>query len=440
MRKLFGTDGIRGVANEYPITIDVCRQLARAVVAKFCSSEDRKHLIIIGKDTRISGDIFEHALAASFASLGVDVQLLGVIPTPAFSVLVSKLKADMGIVISASHNPFYDNGIKLFNKLGLKLKDEEEAELEDLMAEQSSLKTPTHEKVGTIRANNHAVDIYIDEIKKAFHFKNTKLKIVVDSSNGALSKIAPKVFTDFGFDVVSLYDEPNGININNNCGVTHPNTLSEAVVKHHADMGIAFDGDGDRVILADETGHIVDGNQILAILSQTEGCREIVSTIMANYGLEKYLQARGIKLIKTAVGDRYISEYMQNNSDARFGGEPSGHIIIKSHSLTGDGLFSGLKIIEMLIQSEKKCSEFCNVFELCPTVSNNVRVKDKGIITDANVQRVIKECEQELAGIGKLIVRPSGTEPLIRITAEGENETKSQEIVKRITAAISGAE
>ncbi len=438
MRKLFGTDGIRGVANEYPITIDVCRQLAGAVVKKFCNSDDKKHVVVIGKDTRISGDIFEHALAASFASLGVDVQLLGVIPTPAVSVLVSKLKADMGIVISASHNPFYDNGIKLFNKFGLKLKDEEEAELEELMTKQSALKTPTHENVGTIRVNENAVDIYIDEIKKSFHFKNTKLKIVVDSSNGALSRIAPKVFEDFGFDVVSLCDTPNGININDNCGVTHPNTLSEAVVKHHANMGIAFDGDGDRVILADETGHIVDGNQILAILSQINGCREIVSTIMANYGLEKYLRARGIKLIKTAVGDRYISEYMQGNSDAFFGGEPSGHIIIKSHSLTGDGLFSGLKIIEMLIQSEKKCSEFCNVFNLCPTVSNNVRVKDKSVITAENVQRVIHECEQELVGIGKLIVRPSGTEPLIRITAEGENEEKSREIVQRITAAING--
>lgn len=440
MKKLFGTDGLRGTANVYPLTIDVCRKLAQAIYKKFLSHDLKRKTIFIGKDTRISGDIFEHSLAAEFCAMGVDVKLLGVIPTPAVSILTKKFGADLGIMISASHNPYNDNGIKLFNSLGLKLSDEDELELENLIFNDKGDYAVSNDKVGRTTCDHMAPKVYQDEIERHFSFDKevtNKLNIVVDSANGALSKIAPWIFQNFGFNVVSLFDNPNGLNINENCGVTHPEVLSRAVTNNNADFGIAFDGDGDRVLICDETGQLLNGEDILAILSLEGNHEEIVSTIMANFGFEKYLERRGIKLTKTNVGDRYISEYLRYNS-ADLGGEPSGHIIIKSHAPTGDGLFSGLKTIEMMLRSGKKFSEL-RLFDPCPSVNKNVRAADKSVIENEKIKKIIENCRSELSGKGKLIVRPSGTEPLIRITAEGENPNQLQNIVEKISAAIRDA-
>ncbi len=440
MKKLFGTDGIRGVANVYPLTIDICKKLSRAIYKKFLSHDLERKTVVIGKDTRISGDIFEHALAAEFCSIGVDVKLLDVIPTPAVSILTKKLRANLGIMISASHNPYNDNGIKLFNSFGLKLSDKEEIELENLIFEDQENYKVINDKIGRITYFFESDEIYKNDIEHHFSFNKRiteKINIVIDSSNGALSEIAPQIFKNLGFNVVSLFNNPNGVNINENCGVTHPEVLSRAVLSNSADFGIAFDGDGDRVLICDEKGEILNGEDVLAILSLEGNHKEIVSTIMANFGFEKYLDRRGIKLIKTNVGDRYISEHMKCNP-AELGGEPSGHIIIKSHAPTGDGLFSGLKTIEMMLRSGKKFSEL-RLFSPSPSVNKNVKVTDKSVIENEKIKKLILNCKNELSGKGKLIVRPSGTEPLIRLTAEGDDLDLLQKIIEKISIAIEKA-
>lgn len=440
MKKLFGTDGIRGVANTYPLTIDLCRKLARAVYKKFFSNDLRRKTIFIGKDTRISGDIFEHSLAAEFSAMGVDVKLFGVIPTPAVSVLIKKFEADLGIMISASHNPYNDNGIKIFNSLGLKLSDEEELELENLIFNNNEDFNVSNDKFGRIIYDQATPKMYQDIFERVFSLDKevtNKFNIVIDSSNGALYQIAPYVFQSLGFNVTSLFDTPNGVNINENCGVTHPEALSRAVLNNNADFGIAFDGDGDRVLICDEQGQLLNGEDILAILSLDGTHKEIASTIMANFGFEKYLERRGIKLTKTNVGDRYISEYLRYNS-ADLGGEPSGHIIIKSHAPTGDGLFAGLKAVEIMLRSGKKFSEL-RLFKPAPSVCKNVKIEDKSIIENEKIKKIIEDCRSELSGNGKLIVRPSGTEPLIRIMAEGENLDQLNNIVEKISTTIEDA-
>ena len=437
MKKLFGTDGIRGVANVYPLTIDLCQKLARAIYKKFLSNDLQRKTVFIGKDTRISGDMFEHSLAAEFSAMGVNVKLFGVVPTPAISVLTKKFDADVGIMISASHNPYNDNGIKLFNSFGLKLSDEEELELEDLIFNNNEDFYVLNDKIGRVINDRAAHKVYQDIFERIFSFDKevtSRLNVVIDSSNGALSKIAPQVFRNLGFNVVSLFDTPNGVNINENCGVTHPEVLSRAVLNNNADFGIAFDGDGDRVLICDEKGQLLSGEDLLAILSLEGNHEEIVSTIMANFGFEKYLERRGIKLTKTNVGDRYISEYLRYNS-GDLGGEPSGHIIIRSHAPTGDGLFAGLKTIEMKLRSGKKFSEL-RLFDSTPSVNRNVKVSNKSIIESERIKKVIEDCEATLSGNGKLIVRSSGTEPLIRITAEGEDLDLLNNIVEKISAVI----
>ena len=433
MRKLFGTDGIRGVANELPLTLDLCQKLSNAIVLKYCRDSGKKHMIIIGKDPRISSDMFEHALAANFCSLGVNVKLLGIVPTPAVSILANKLGASMGIMISASHNPFYDNGIKLFNKLGEKLNDDEEAELEKIIADELHFCKATKSDIGRTEYVPSALNVYCDKIRNSFNFSGNG-KIIVDSANGSFSHIAPDILGEFGFDVISIHDSPNGANINDNCGASYPNTLCQAVISHKADLGIAFDGDGDRVILADETGNTLDGDHILSILVQSTKSQEIVSTIMSNYGLEKYLSSIGIRLTRTNVGDRYIFCGMRS-SDAEFGAEPSGHVIIKSHAPTGDGLFAVLKVIEYLSKVKKKCSQL-RFFEPYPTVSRNLHVKDKSVIRNPLVQSMIQKFKKQLRGQGKLVVRASGTEQVIRILAEGENISDLEQMANELSRII----
>jgi phosphoglucosamine mutase len=446
MRKLFGTDGIRGKANVYPLTIDMCSKLAQALAKKFKRPVEKnsaiKPLVIIGKDTRISCDMLEHSLAASFSSLGIDVKLIGTCPTPAVSILTPKFNAVLGIMISASHNHFSDNGIKIFNEFGLKLKDGDEEEIESIMEniDESCENSTDFGRIEYERPlhNGVAIDIYCDQIKKMFRFEK-KIKIVVDSSNGSFSEIAPKIFREFGFDLISINDSPNGTNINEDCGVMNPHIISSEVLKNKADLGIAFDGDGDRLLLCDEFGNLMNGDCILAILVESENLKnsEVVSTVMANFGLEQYLKSRQIQLVRTKVGDRYIAEYMQK-SKAKFGGEPSGHMIIKEHALTGDGLFASLKILEYLVRSKKKASELCKIFSAYPTVSRNIKVKDKSIISRSVVAEQIWKFEKQLLNRGKLIVRASGTESLIRISAEGENESELKNIVDILSAKIEG--
>ncbi|MDR1560999.1 MAG: phosphoglucosamine mutase [Holosporaceae bacterium] len=441
MRKIFGTDGIRGVANEYPMTIETCLKLAKAIAIKFCDPSKNNHMVIIGKDTRISCTIFEYALTAAFCSFGIDVKLIGVIPTPAVSILTAELKANAGVMISASHNQFSDNGIKIFNSAGLKLSDQEELELERNMFDDSiCYPTPIGNSIGRAQIDGNCVSFYCNKIKNSFTFKKIdaeRIKIVVDCSNGALSYIAPSILRKFGFQIVSLYDSPNGININANCGTANPNALATAVAEHQADIGIAFDGDGDRVLLVDKNGNIVDGDRILAILALSEDIKhtEIVSTIMSNLAFEKYLASRQIKLIRTNVGDRYISEYMQKN-EAILGGEPSGHIIVKYHSLTGDGLFAGLKVIEYLINFQKQSCDLKNIFKSYLCINENVRVKNKSIINNPKVIEKIKQSQEQLHNSGRLIVRLSGTEPIIRIYAEGDDIDELKSIVDHLVETI----
>jgi phosphoglucosamine mutase len=429
LRKLFGTDGIRGVAGEYPITLSFCRKLAEAVVLKFC--KDKSRLVIIGKDTRISGDMLEHVMAAAFCSFGVNVKLLGIVPTPAVAILTEKFEASVGVMISASHNPFRDNGLKLFNRFGLKLDDKEEEELEEIIAGSDSLPAETGSNIGRVEYDLSGLNFYREKIRNSFVFENPRIKILLDSSNGSFSFTAPNLLREFGFEVVSVNDSPNGVNINDNCGAVCPDVLGENVKRRGVDVGMAFDGDGDRVILADENGNILDGDQILAILAGAEHADEVVSTIMSNFGLERYLLSKGIRHVRTDVGDRRISERMQK-SGAKLGGEQSGHIILRSHCLTGDGLFAGLKVLEYLLKSGGKCSEL-RLFEPLPAVSANVPVADKSVVFRPDAAEAVQKFTKRLEGRGKLIVRPSGTESAVRISVEGENPSELREIADALS-------
>ncbi|MDR0968533.1 MAG: phosphoglucosamine mutase [Holosporaceae bacterium] len=440
MRKLFGTDGIRGAANEYPMTIETCQKLAEAIVVKFCSPREKKHLVVMGRDTRVSGDMFSKAMAATFYSLGVNVCYESVVSTPHLSIKTAKLGASVGVMISASHNPFYDNGIKLFNESGLKLTEDEEAELEEIMSRKPSLPRATGADIGQeISGTAKDYFLYYKKIKRQFNFNDElaeRVKIVVDCANGSLAAFFTKyTLNELGFEnIVLINNSPDGTNINKNCGVTCPNVIGEAVLHNKADIGIAFDGDGDRVIISDENGKILDGDHILAILAASEKCDKVVSTIMSNFALEKYLSSVGIELIKTQVGDKYVSERMRETG-AKFGAEPSGHVIVASHAYTGDGLFAALKVLEYMIKNRKKCGEL-RFFEPCPTVSKNIRVKDKSVVQDESVQRAIGKFAKQLEGRGKLIVRPSGTEPVVRICVEGEDVAELQNIADELSLII----
>ncbi|MDR1334549.1 MAG: phosphoglucosamine mutase, partial [Holosporaceae bacterium] len=441
-RRLFGTDGIRGVANEYPLTPEMCLKLARSLKVYNLLKEGSS--VIIGKDTRISGDMLEYALAAAFCSCGIQVGLLGVVPTPAVSILTEKLGASIGIMVSASHNPFNDNGLKIFNSSGCKLNDHQEAELEKIVLDNTVFcQTVTGAVIARTRDEKKSINLYLEKIRKSFAFKsqNAAVRIVLDSANGVFSSIAPQLLKEFGFDVVSTHDSPDGININYCCGATNPQVLSENVIKYRAQAGIAFDGDGVRVILADENGHFIDGDHMLAILAQAENfqCPELVSTVMSNLALEKYLAFNCVRLVRTDVGDRYISECMQK-SKATLGGEPSGHIILKSHSLTGDGLFAGLKVLEYAVNSGRKLSELNNIFRSYPSFSKSVYVSDKDIAQDSKVLEEVEKIRATIGDKGRLVLRPSGTESVIRIYLESEISSGLENITQSLVAAIKHAD
>lgn len=443
MRKLFGTDGIRGKANTYPLTIEVCLKLAEVLGHRIHRNYSQSRgTVLIGKDTRVSSNMFESAFAAAFSSFGIDVELIGVCPTPAVSVLVESQQTDFGIMISASHNPFSDNGIKIFNKDGFKLSSAEESELETMIFDsETACKKYTDEKIGRIKQCSGLLDSYIKKIVNSVCFKGASKKIVVDAANGSFSGIASKIFRELNCDVISVHDDPDGTNINASCGATHPEEISALVLRYGADIGIAFDGDGDRVIISDERGEIIDGDYILAALTDIYDLKAagVVSTIMANYGLEQYLKSKEIPLFRTNVGDKYVSEKMRETG-AICGGESSGHIIIREHAVTGDGLFTALKIAQYLVDSEKQASSIKALFKKAPSVSRNVTVKDKSIINSPKIADCIDDCARKLQDRGKLIVRASGTENVVRITAEGDDDNELKSIVDSLYKLISSAE
>ena len=443
-RKLFGTDGIRGRANRHPMTSEVALALGRAAGRHFTAGTHR-HTVVIGKDTRRSGYMIEFALASGFVSAGMDVLLLGPVPTPAVGMLTRSLRADLGVMISASHNPFEDNGIKLFGPDGFKLSDEAEETIEGLMEEPPHLAGPS--QIGRIRNLRDGRARYIEFAKSSFprHRTLSGLKIVVDCAHGAAYATAPDVLWELGAEVIPLGISPDGENINVNCGSTDPSACQSAVVDEHADLGIALDGDADRVHLIDEKGRVVDGDRIMALIARrwaAEGKlagNTLVATVMSNLGLERYLAGEGLRLERTKVGDRYVVEAMRAGG-YNLGGEQSGHIILAEHVTTGDGLLAALQVLDCLLAEDRPISEITALFEPLPQLLKNVRFNGAARpLEDAAVQDAIAAGEVALGNAGRLLIRKSGTEPLIRVMGEGEDRQLVERVVDEICAAVAAA-
>jgi len=441
-RKYFGTDGVRGTANQYPMTADMALKLGAAVGRYFRNDGDNQHRVVIGKDTRLSGYMFESALTAGLTSTGMNVLLLGPIPTPAVGMLTKSMRADLGVMISASHNPAIDNGIKFFGPDGFKLSDEAELEIERLVLEGVEPVQP--QNIGRAKRIDDGRFRYIERVKnslpKGLPFKG--LKVVIDCANGAAHKAAPEALWELGAEVISIGVNPNGLNINENCGSTHTQTAAEAVVAHGADVGISLDGDADRVMVIDEKGNVADGDQLMALLA----CRwaeagklsggALVATVMSNLGLERHLESKGLHLERTAVGDRYVVERMRKGG-FNLGGEQSGHIVMTDYATTGDGLMAGLQFLAAMVESGKTASELSKTFETVPQLLKNVRYEAGQLpLDETSVKSVIADAEGRLTGKGRLLIRKSGTEPLIRVMAECEDEALLTEVVDGIVAEV----
>ncbi len=444
MGKLFGTDGIRGIANEYPITCEMAMDIGRAVAHLFSVGTDRSK-IVIGKDTRISGDMIESALVSGICSMGVDAVIADVLPTPGIAYMTSSTDANAGIVISASHNPFYDNGIKIFNKKGFKLSDAKEEEIEHIILnEKSALMCKTVRDTGRAFKNEDAVKNYIHFLKLALPdgFSLKGMKIAIDCANGATYQVAPKLFKDLGADVESICIKPDGKNINENCGSQHPEALIEIVLKNEANIGLAFDGDGDRLIAVDEIGNVTTGDQILAVcanmLKQKGKLANniVISTIMSNMGLKAALNDLDIEHAMTNVGDRYVMERMISSGSV-LGGEDSGHTIFLNHQTTGDGILTALKLIESMKFESKPLSELKKVMTVFPQSLMNVEVKSKPEInTLSAVKEAIGSVEKRLGEKGRVLVRYSGTQPVCRVMVEGPTENETLEYCGRIAKVL----
>jgi len=444
MGKLFGTDGIRGLANEYPITCEMAMDIGR-VVANLFRAETGKSKIVIGKDTRISGDMIEFALVSGICSMGADAFLTGVLPTPGIAYMSSSMGANAGIVISASHNPYYDNGIKIFNQDGFKLSDEKEEEIEHIILnEKPSLMCKTVSDTGRAFKIEDAGKNYINFLKSALPegFSLNGIKIVIDCANGATYQVAPELFKELGADVESIYTEPDGKNINKNCGSQHPEDLIKKVLEKEADIGLAFDGDGDRLIAVDENGSVLTGDQILVVCTNMLKLRSklnnnlVVSTIMSNMGLKVALKDLGIEHIMTNVGDRYVMEQMISSGSV-LGGEDSGHTIFLTHHTTGDGILSALKLIESMKFESKPLSELKKVMTVFPQSLINVEVKSKPEISSIPaVQEAIRSVEKDLGEKGRVLVRYSGTQPICRVMVEGPTEEETQRYCKQISDIV----
>ncbi|MGN6621412.1 MAG: phosphoglucosamine mutase [Sphingomonas sp.] len=442
-RKYFGTDGIRGLTNMSPMTAAMAMKVGMAAGAHFLRG-DHKHRVVIGKDTRLSGYMLENAMVAGFTAVGMDVVLVGPMPTPAVAMLVHSMRADLGVMISASHNPFADNGIKLFGPDGYKLSDADEAKIEALIDGDIPLAEPAN--IGRARRVEDARGRYIHAAKMTFPEKLTLdgLKVVVDCANGAAYQVAPSALWELGAEVVTLGVEPNGKNINQGVGSTAPQTMCETVVASGAAIGIALDGDADRLIVCDENGRIIDGDQLMATIASSWARRGrlagggLVATVMSNLGLERHMQAQGLGLIRTAVGDRYVLEGMRKGG-YNVGGEQSGHIILSDYATTGDGLVAALQVLGELVQAGAPASEVLHRFDPVPQLLKSVRFKGGKPLDDQRVQDVIAAAEAELNGTGRLVIRPSGTEPVIRVMAEGDDRRQVDAVVDRICAAVAEA-
>ena len=442
-RKFFGTDGIRGLTNSPPMTAETALRVGQAAGTYFLRG-DHRHRVVIGKDTRLSGYMMESALVAGFASVGMDVVLLGPMPTPAVAMLTKSMRADLGVMISASHNPFADNGIKLFGPDGYKLSDEAERAIERLIEKEPKLARP--EEIGRAKRIDDARGRYVHFAKSTFpeRLRLDGLKVVVDCANGAAYHVAPDALWELGADVIPLGVKPNGLNINDDCGSTHPELLRETVVANQAHIGLALDGDADRLIVIDEKGRVIDGDQLMALVATGYARRgelkggAVVATVMSNLGLEQRLARDGIALKRTAVGDRYVLEEMRA-SGCNVGGEQSGHIILTDHATTGDGLVAGLQVLAALVEEQRPASDVLSQFEPVPQLLKNVRFNGGEPLKTRKVMDRIAAAEAELGKAGRLVIRKSGTEPLIRVMAEGSDRETVERLVDEICAAVAAA-
>jgi phosphoglucosamine mutase len=442
-RKFFGTDGIRGRTNSGVMTAATAMRVGQAAGTHFLRGEHR-HRVVIGKDTRLSGYMMESALVAGFTSVGMDVIMTGPLPTPAIALLTREMRADLGVMISASHNPFEDNGIKLFGPDGFKLSDETEASLEWLLEQEPQLVEP--QRIGRARRIEDARGRYIHAVKQSISadIRFDGLKVVVDCAHGAAYEVAPSAIWELGAEVIAIGVTPTGTNINDGVGSTSLDTVKARVIKEGADIGIALDGDADRLIVIDEKGETVDGDQIMALIAtrmQQRGSLRgggVVATVMSNLGLERYLEGIGLTLERTKVGDRYVLERMREGG-FNVGGEQSGHMILTDHATTGDGTVAALSVLSSMVRTGKPASELLHVFDRVPQLLKNVRYEGGAPLENAQVKQVIAEAESELADSGRLVIRPSGTEPVIRVMAEGDDAAQVEAVVDRICAAVKEA-
>jgi phosphoglucosamine mutase len=445
MRKLFGTDGVRGTANVPPMTADMALRIGAAAGRYFRREAGGVHRVVIGKDTRLSGYMFENALTAGLTSTGMNVLLLGPVPTPAVGLMTRSMRADLGVMISASHNPAEDNGIKFFGPDGFKLSDQAEIEIEALI--ESGVEPAQAANIGRAKRIDDARFRYGERVKSSLprDLRLDGLKVVIDCANGGAYKAAPEVLWELGAEVIPVGVSPDGFNINRDCGSTQPRVAVETVLAHGADVGICLDGDADRVVVIDETGQVADGDQLMALLATrwaAEGLLQggaLVATVMSNLGLERHLNRSGVKLERTGVGDRYVVERMRAGG-FNLGGEQSGHIVMSDYSTTGDGLMAGLHFLAEIVRSGKKASQLARQFDPVPQLLKNVRYElGQAPLDLPEVQEAIAAAEHALSGNGRLLIRRSGTEPLIRVMAESEDEAVLKDAVNSVVAAVSGA-
>lgn len=442
-RKLFGTDGIRGMANVYPMTSEIVMKAGMAAGTLFTKDTKTRHRVVIGKDTRLSGYMIENALTSGFTAVGMDVFLLGPLPTPAVAMLTRSMRADLGVMISASHNAYHDNGIKFFDPDGYKLSDEAELAMEELILGPSEKMLVPADRIGRAKRVESAQERYIEFAKRTLprNVRLDGLRIVIDCANGAGYQVAPNALWELGAEVIKIGVEPNGTNINLKCGSTSPQALCDKVREVRADIGIGLDGDADRVVIVDEKGEIVDGDQIMAVIAESWYRRGklaaggVVATVMSNLGLELYLKDLGLTLARTAVGDRYVVEHMRKHG-FNVGGEQSGHIVLSDFTTTGDGLVSALQVLSVVVSTNKPVSEVCKRFARLPQVLKNVRYSAGKPLEKDAVKLAIEGGKQRLGTKGRVVIRPSGTEPVIRVMAEGDNETLVTEVVDDIVEAV----
>jgi phosphoglucosamine mutase len=445
-RTYFGTDGIRGQANQHPMTAEVALRVGLAAGKVFHRGGDRRHLVVIGKDTRLSGYMIEPALVAGFASVGMDVRLFGPLPTPAVAMMTRSMRADLGVMISASHNSFADNGIKLFGPDGYKLSDAHELQIEALMDEglQEGLAEPR--ALGRVKRIDDAQARYVEIIKATFprNLSLSGMRVVIDCANGAAYKVAPTALYELGAEVIEVGISPDGTNINEECGSTYPGAMANAVREYRADIGIALDGDADRLVICDERGQVVDGDQIMAIIAGAWADQDrlagggVVATVMSNLGLERFMAARGLTLERTPVGDRSVMARMRDGG-FNLGGEQSGHVILSDFSTTGDGMIAALQVLAVLVAAQKPMSSLARQFEPVPQILKNVRFSSGKPLENAKVQQAIADGASSLKGSGRVLVRASGTEPLIRVMAEGDDDRQVAKVVDTIVAAVKAA-